>query len=63
MGMLGSALLILVSSGNAAIPGNQLGALERDRAGQHSIRVNDQFRICYEWKDGDAYAVEIADYH
>jgi len=34
-----------------------------DRAGQHSIRINDQWRICFVWKDGDAYHVEIADYH
>lgn len=47
----------------AAIPGNQLEALKRGRAGQHSIRINDQFRICFLWKDGDAYAVEITDYH
>jgi proteic killer suppression protein len=47
----------------AAIPGNQLEALRRDRAGQHSIRINDRFRICFVWKDGDAYEVEITDYH
>ena len=47
----------------AAIPGNQLEALKRDRAGQHSIRINDQFRICFLWNDGDAYGVEITDYH
>lgn len=47
----------------AAIPGNQLEALKGDRAGQHSIRVNDQFRVCLRWKDGDAYEVEITDYH
>ena len=47
----------------AAIPGNQLEALKRDRAGQHSMRINDQYRICFVWKDGDAYDVEIADYH
>jgi len=47
----------------AAIPGNQLEALKRVRAGQHSIRINDQFRICFRWKNGDAYDVEIADYH
>ena len=47
----------------AAIPGNQLEALKRDRVGQHSIRINDQFRICFLWKDGDAYAAEITDYH
>ena len=40
-----------------------LEALKRDRAGQHSIRIDDRFRICFPWKDGDALAVEIADYH
>jgi len=45
----------------AAIPGNQLEALKRDRAGRHCIRINDRFRICFRWKDGDAYEVEIAD--
>lgn len=44
-------------------PGNRLEALRGDRAGQHSIRVNDQFRICFTWKDGNAYDVEIADNH
>ena len=44
-------------------PGNRLEALRRDRAGQHSIRINDQFRICFEWKDGNAHQVEIVDYH
>ena len=44
-------------------PGNRLEALKRDRAGQYSIRINDQWRICYVWKDGDAYDVEIVDYH
>ena len=47
----------------AAIPGNRLVALKAGRAGQHSVRVNDQFRICFVWKDGDAYEVEITDYH
>lgn len=44
-------------------PGNRLEALKGDRAGQHSIRINDQFRVCFIWKDGDAYDVEICDYH
>lgn len=44
-------------------PGNRLEALRGRRKGQHSIRVNDQFRICFTWKEGDAYNVEIADYH
>jgi len=42
---------------------NRLEKLRGDRAGQWSIRVNDQWRICFEWRDGDAYAVEIVDYH
>ena len=44
-------------------PGNRLEALAGDRSGQHSIRVNDQWRICFVWEDDDAYAVEIVDYH
>ena len=44
-------------------PGNRLEALKRDRQGQHSIRINDQWRICFRWKDGDAFDVEIVDYH
>lgn len=44
-------------------PGNRLEALRGDRAGQHSIRINDQWRICFEWREGDAYDVEIVDYH
>ncbi|PBC06914.1 type II toxin-antitoxin system RelE/ParE family toxin [Mesorhizobium sp. WSM3859] len=44
-------------------PGNRLEALKRDRAGQHSIRINDQFRICFRWVDGGAEDVEIIDYH
>jgi toxin HigB-1 len=44
-------------------PGNQLEELRKDRKGQHSIRVNDQWRICFRWQDGNAYGVEIVDYH
>ncbi|HET7290999.1 MAG TPA: type II toxin-antitoxin system RelE/ParE family toxin [Vicinamibacteria bacterium] len=44
-------------------PGNRLEALSGDRAGQHSIRVNDQWRVCFVWKDGHAHEVEIVDYH
>ena len=44
-------------------PGDRLEALHGDRAGQYSIRVNDQWRICFHWKDGDAQDVEIVDYH
>jgi proteic killer suppression protein len=42
---------------------NQLEALKKDRAGQHSIRVNDQYRICFTWKSDGAYDVEFVDYH
>ena len=44
-------------------PGNQLEALKADRRGQHSIRVNDQWRICFVWKSDGAHNVEIVDYH
>jgi proteic killer suppression protein len=44
-------------------PGNQLEALKGDRTGQMSIRINDQWRICFRWVDGDATDVEITDYH
>ena len=44
-------------------PGNQYEKLEGDRKGQSSIRINDQYRICFVWKNGDAYDVEITDYH
>jgi proteic killer suppression protein len=44
-------------------PGLSLEALKRDRAGQHSIRINDQWRVCFVWKNGDAHDVEITDYH
>jgi len=44
-------------------PANRLESLKGDRAGQHSIRINDQWRICFIWKDGNAFDVEITDYH
>jgi proteic killer suppression protein len=44
-------------------PGNRLHALSGDRRGQHSISINDQWRICFRFVDGDAYDVEICDYH
>ena len=44
-------------------PGNRLEALKGDRKGQHSIRINDQWRICFIWKNGDVIEVEIVDYH
>jgi proteic killer suppression protein len=46
-----------------APPGNRLEALSGDRAGPHSIRINDQWRVCFVWRDGDAHDVEIVDYH
>jgi toxin HigB-1 len=44
-------------------PGNRLEALVGDRRGQHSIRINDRSRVCFVWRDGDAYEIEITDYH
>ena len=44
-------------------PGNRLEKLKADRAGQHSIRINRQWRICFRWRGGHAYEVEIVDYH
>jgi toxin HigB-1 len=44
-------------------PGNRLEKLSGNRGGQHSIRINDQWRTCFVWKDGDAHEVEIVDYH
>jgi proteic killer suppression protein len=46
-----------------ALPGNWLEPLQGRRQGQYSMRVNDQFRICFQWRDGDAFEVEITDYH
>ena len=51
------------SLGDLALPGNRLEKLSKDRIGQHSIRINDQWRLCFRWDNGDAYEVEIADYH
>ena len=47
----------------AVPPGNRLEALKGDRKGQHSIRVNDQWRICFRWSEGNACEVEVVDYH
>jgi proteic killer suppression protein len=47
----------------AALPGNRLERLRGNREGQYSIRINDQWRICFEWRDGAAHGVEITDYH
>ncbi len=46
-----------------ALPGNRLEFLSGDRGGQYSIRINAQWRICFSWSEGDAYQVEIVDYH
>jgi toxin HigB-1 len=60
-------LLLLNSAGRLddlrVPPGNRLEALKGDRTGQFSIRINEQFRIYFSWRDGDAFDVEIADYH
>ncbi|MGA3349436.1 MAG: type II toxin-antitoxin system RelE/ParE family toxin [Candidatus Sulfotelmatobacter sp.] len=47
----------------AAPPGHRLEALHGDRKGQHSIRINDQWRLCFIWREGNAHNVEIVDYH
>lgn len=44
-------------------PGNRLEALKGDRRGQHSLRINDQWRLCFRWQDADVYEIEIVDYH
>lgn len=46
-----------------ALPGLRLEALKGDRAGQYSVRINDQYRVCFEWVDGEAVNIEIVDYH
>lgn len=46
-----------------APPGNRLEALAGDRKGAYSIRINDQWRVCFRWQDGDAHDVEVVDYH
>ena len=43
-------------------PGNRLEPLSGDRVGQHSVRINDQWRVCFVWRDGDAWQVEVVDY-
>jgi proteic killer suppression protein len=47
----------------ANVPGNRFEALKGNRAGQYSVRINDQWRLCFRWADGDAIEVEIVDYH
>ena len=46
-----------------AVPGNRLESLKGDRTGQYSLRINEQWRICFQWRGGDAFDVEILDYH
>jgi proteic killer suppression protein len=60
--------LAMIHAANARInlqspPGNHLEKLRGDRAGQYSIRINERWRICFEWRENDAYNVEIVDYH
>jgi toxin HigB-1 len=58
------ALRIASTLEDLATPiGNRLEALKGDRKGQHSIRINDQYRVCFTWKEGAAHEVEIVDYH
>lgn len=57
------ALRTAASLNDLGLPGLRLEALKGDRLGYYSIRVNDQYRICFVWKDGDAEGVEIVDYH
>jgi len=52
-----------ISLRDLRLPGLRLEALKGDRHGQYSIRINDQYRICFAWRDGDAFDVEIVDYH
>jgi proteic killer suppression protein len=47
----------------ATVPGNRLERLKGDRRGRYSIRINDQWRVCFAWRKGDAHEVEIVDYH
>jgi proteic killer suppression protein len=47
----------------ASPPANRLEALQGDRAGQYSVRINDRYRVCFRWKEGHAFDVEITDYH
>jgi proteic killer suppression protein len=65
---IGRRKLLLIDSAQAlhdlkAPPGNRMEALRGDRAGQHSSRINDQYRVCIVWENGDAPGVEIVDYH
>ena len=51
------------SLSDVSSPGNALEALKGDRSGQYSIRINAQYRVCFSWENGDAYQVEVTDYH
>jgi proteic killer suppression protein len=59
LALLNSATSLL----DLSLPGLRLEKLAGNRAGQYSIRINDQFRICFQWRNGDAYEAEIIDYH
>ncbi len=56
-------VLLAILRDLASPPGNRLEALRGEREGQHSIRINDQFRLCFRWENGDVYDVEVVDYH
>jgi proteic killer suppression protein len=58
-----SSLRSATSLRDLSMPGWRLEKLSGDRRGQHSIRINDQYRICFEWRDDGAYNVEVTDYH
>ena len=59
LGFLDSAMALA----DLTLPGLRLEKLSGNRAGQYSIRINEQYRICFRWKEGDAYDVEVTDYH
>ena len=59
LGFLDAALALT----DLMLPGLRLEKLSGNRAGQYSIRVNDQYRVCFRWREGDAYEVEVTDYH
>ena len=60
---IASNVMVTADDTRRAPPGNRLEALKGDRNGQHSIRINDQWRICFRWQGEDALDVEIVDYH
>ena len=63
MGIIGKLVRFVIDAELSVPPGNRLERLHGDRAGQHSIRINDQYRICFRWEDGYADEVEVTDYH